>query len=134
MEELKKTSLMNLMNLWIDMMRANTEHLNNPLASKWHSSIGFNKAIENIEVTLSEKLQITLLEVKIVLNSKKKVTDARERELFKTKKRKVQDEKREKYLTNLSMGMGKINQEIFHAHHAVCKLEELNDNKEENEL
>ena len=134
MEELKKTSLMNLMNLWIDMMRANTEHLNNPLASKWHSSIGFNKAIENIEVTLSEKLQISLLEVKIVLNSKKKVTDARERELFKTKKRKVQDEKREKYLTNLSMGMGKINQEIFHAHHAVCKLEELNDNKEENEL
>ena len=43
-------------------MRANTEHTTDINASKWHSSLGYNKCIENIEIVISEKLEITLLE------------------------------------------------------------------------
>ena len=60
-----------------------------------------------------------------MLNSKKKVNDAIEIKLFKSGKRKATEEKTQKYLTKLSQGMGQIHQEIFHAHHAVCKLDIL---------
>ena len=122
MEELRKTDLINT---WIDLMRANTEHTTDINASKWHSSLGYNKCIENIEIVISEKLEITLLESKIMLNFKKKVNDAIEMKLFKSRKRKATEEKTQKYLTKLSQGMGQIQQEMFHAHHAVCKLDNL---------
>ena len=83
-------------------MRANTEHTTDINASKWHSSLGYNKCIENIEIVISEKLEITLLESKIMLNSKKKVNDAIEMKLFKSRKRKATEEKIQKYLTKLS--------------------------------
>ena len=60
-----------------------------------------------------------------MLNSKKKVNDAIEIKLFKSRKRKATEEKTQKYLTKLSQGMGQIQQEIFLAHHAVCKLDNL---------
>ena len=125
MEELRKTSVADLINTWIDLMRANTEHTTDINTSKWHSSLGYNKCIENIEIVISEKLEITLLESKIMLNSKKKVNDAIEMKLFKSRKRKATEEKTQKYLTKLSQGMGQIQQEIFHAHLAACKLDNL---------
>ena len=124
MEELRKKSVADLINTWVDLMRANTEHTADINASKWHSSLGY-KYIENIEIVISEKLEITLLETKIMLNSKKKVNDAIEIKLFKSRKRKATEEKTQKYLTKLSQGMGQIQQEIFHTHHAVCKLDNL---------
>ena len=72
MEELHKTSVADLINTWVDLMRANTEHNTDINATKWHSFLGYNKCIENIEIVISEKLEITLLESKIMLNSKKK--------------------------------------------------------------
>ena len=64
MEELRKTSVADLIRTWIDLMRANTQHAVDKNYSKWHSSLGYNKAIENIEIVICEKLEITLLEAK----------------------------------------------------------------------
>ena len=125
MEELRKTSVADLIRTWIDLMRANTQHAVDKNCSKWHSSLRYNKAIENIELVICEKLEITLLEAKVMLNSKKKVTDVKEGKLFKSRKRKAVEEKTQKYLTKLSQGMGTIQQDILHAHHAVCKLDNL---------
>ena len=84
-----------------------------------------------MEIVISEKLEITLLEVKITLNNKKKVIDVTEAKLFKSSKRKATEQKTQKYPTKLSQGMGTIQQEIYHAHHAVCKLDNMTNNKEE---
>ena len=132
MEELRKTSVADLIRMWVDLMRANTQHVIDKNSSKWHSSLGYKKFIENIELVICEKLEITLLEAKIMLNSKKKVVDAKESKLFKSRKRKAIEDKTQKYLTKLSQGMGTIQQEIFHAHHAVCKLDNLT-NGDDNE-
>ena len=85
-------------------------------------------------MVISEKLEITLLETKIMLNSQKKIVDLTEGKLFKTRKRKAADQKTQKYLTKLSQGMGTIQQDIFHAHHA-CKLDNItNENEEEGDV
>ena len=85
MDELRETSVSDLMKVWLDMMHGNTQDtIDN--CTKWSSSLGYNKSIENVELAICEKLQITLLESKIMLNSKKKVVDAKERKLFKCKK------------------------------------------------
>ena len=73
MEELRKTSVADLIRTWIDLMRANTQH-----------------AVDK-----------------------------------NCRKRKAVEEKTQKYLTKLSQGMGTIQQDILHAHHAVCKLDNL---------
>ena len=135
MEELRKTSTYDLINVWIDLARPTTQHISDSNSSKWHSSLGYNKCMENVEMVISEKLEITLLETKIMLNSKKKIVDLTEGKLFKTRKRKAADQKTQKYLTKLSQGMGTIQQEIFRAHHAVCKLDNITyENKEEDNV
>ena len=62
-----------LIKVWIDMMRANTQHTLIEDATRWNSSLGYNKSTENIELVICEKL-----EIKIMLNSKKKVVDGEE--------------------------------------------------------
>ena len=89
MEELRKTSVTDLIKTWVYMMRANTQHTIDINASKWHSSLGYNKSIENIELVLCKKLEITLIEAKIMLNSKKKLVNTKESRLFKSRKRKA---------------------------------------------
>ena len=131
MEELQKTSVYDLINVWIDLTKPNTQHISDSNSTKWHSSLGYNKCIENVEIVISEKLEITLLEVKITLNNKKKVIDVTEAKLFKSSKRKATEQKTQKYPTKLSQGMRTIQQEIYHAHHAVCKLDNMTNNKEE---
>ena len=86
-DELKKTSVSDLIKTWIDMMRANTQHMIDENATQWHTSIGYNKAIENIEITITDKLQITILEVKVMVNYKKETKDVKEKKLFETKKK-----------------------------------------------
>ena len=133
-EELKKTSVADLIRTWIDMMRANTQHVIDRNASKWHSSLGYNNSIENLELVIAEKLDITLLEAKVMLTYKKKAKDAKESKLFKSRKRKASELKTQKYLNKLTQGMGTIQTEIFHAHHPVCKLDTIvNEDDEETE-
>ena len=93
MDELRKTSVSDLIKVWIDMMHANTQHTLIEDATRWNSSLGYNKSIEKIGLVICEKLQITLLESKIMLNSKKKVVDAKEKRLFKNKKQKTTQKK-----------------------------------------
>ena len=74
--------------------RANNQHTVDTNATKWKSNVDYNVAIENIEIVISKKLQITFLECKIMLNSKKKVIDAKEKKLFKKGNRKRKTEKK----------------------------------------
>ena len=136
MEKLQKTSVSDLIKVWIDMMRANTQHMLIEDATRWNSSLGYNKSIENIELVIYEKLQITSLESKIMLNSKKKVVYAKEKKLFKTKNQKTIQKKKKKenkYLTRLTHGMGLIQTEIFHTHHAITKLDNMIGHEQEEE-
>ena len=134
MEELRKTSVYDLINVWIDLTRPKTQHISDSNSTKWHSSLGYNKCIENVEIVISEKLEITLLEVKIMLNSKKKVIDLTEAKLFKSSKRKATEQKTQKYLTKLLQGMRTIQQEIFRAHHAMCKVDNMTNNEEDDNV
>ena len=77
MDELRKTSTYDLINVWIDLARPTTQHISDSNSTKWHSSLGYNKCMENVEMVISEKLEITLLETKIMLNSKKKIKKLR---------------------------------------------------------
>ena len=88
MDKLREMSVKDLISIWVDMSRANNQHTLDG-TTKWNSSVGYNLSIENIEFVISDKLQIALLECKIMLNSKKKVIDAKERKLLqKTNKKK----------------------------------------------
>ena len=90
-------------------MRANTQHTLIEDATRWNSSLGYNKSTENIEL------------------------DAKEKKLFKTKKQKTIQKKKQKYLTRLTQGMGLIQTEIFHTHHAITKLDNMIDREDEEE-
>ena len=79
----------------------------------------------------TKKLDIPLIEGRIVLNCKKTVADAAEAGFFNKNKRKAQDvEKSTKYINKLARSMGEMNQVILEAHHSVCKLEGINENKQ----
>ena len=41
MDELRKTSVSDLIKVWIDMMRANTQHTLIDNATRWNSSLGY---------------------------------------------------------------------------------------------
>ena len=77
MEELKKTSCVDLISLWIDIMRPQTQWTDKGGKGVWSSSPKYNKCIENIEDKLATELAISLLGAKILLNSKKKKNDRR---------------------------------------------------------
>ena len=118
MEELRKTSVYDLINVWIDLTRPNTQHISESNSTKWHSSLGYNKCIENVEIVISEKLEITLLEVKIMLNSKKKVIDLTEAKLFKSRKRKATELKSilKSKLKSIQRESSKVSNEIVAGH------------------
>ena len=61
MEELRKTSVYDLINVWIDLTRPNTQHISDSNSTKWHSSLGCNKCIENVEIVISEKLRDNII-------------------------------------------------------------------------
>ena len=43
-DELRKMSVSDLIKTWIDMMRANTQHMIDENTTQWHTSIVYNKA------------------------------------------------------------------------------------------
>ena len=86
-EEYKKTSVTDLVKMWIDMMRANTQHMIDENCTQWHTSFAYNKSIENLENATANKLGITVLEVKVMLNYKKRTKDVKEKKLFRTKEK-----------------------------------------------
>ena len=90
MDELRKTSTYDLINVWIDLARPTTQHISDGNSSKWHSSLRCNKCMENVEMVISEKLEITLLETKIMLNSKKKIVDLQKESCSKLEHEKQQ--------------------------------------------
>ena len=134
-KELQKKSVSDLIKTWINLMRANTQRMIDKNATQWHTSIGYNKAIENIEITIADKLQITVLEVKVMLNYKKKAKDVKDKKLVKTKRKRLMDKKRRKYLNKLTKGMEDIQGTLFNVHHAVAKLSPIivSDNEEAND-
>ena len=120
-EEYKKTSV-TVVNMWIDMMRANTQHMIDENCAQWHTSLAYNKSIENLENAIANKLEITVLEVKVMLNYKKKTKDVKEKGLFRTKERTMLVRRKRKYLNKLTKDMENIQSSLFNAHHSMVKL------------
>ena len=121
-EEYKKRSVTDLVKMWIDMMRANTQHMIDENCAQWHTSLAYNKSIENLENAIANKLEITVLEVKVMLNYKKKTKDMKEKKLFRTKDKTMLVRKKRKYLNKLTKDMENIQSSLFNAHHAMVKL------------
>ena len=113
-EELKKISVANLMKMWVDMMRPHTQHTIDDNCKQWNPSQTYNKCIENIESVISQKLEINLLETKVLLNYKKRMKDA--------KQALEVEKKRREYFKKLNEDMGEIQSAVFNAHHAIVKL------------
>ena len=120
-DEYKKTSVTNLVKMWINMMRAITQHLIDENCTQWCTSLTYNKSIENIENAIADKLKITVIEAKVMLNYKRKTQDAKEKKLFKPKERTMLGKKR-KYFDKLNNDMTTIQNKVFNAHHAIVKL------------
>ena len=131
-DEYKKTSVTDLVKMWIDMMRANTQHMIDENCAQWHTSLGYNKSIENLENAIANKLEITVLEVKVMLNYKKKTKDIKEKRLFKTREKTMLVRKKKKYLNKLTKDMENIQSSLFNAHHSMVKLSPIviSDNEE----
>ena len=121
-EEFKKTSVTDLVKMWIDMMHANTQHMIDENCAQWHTSLAYNKSIENLENAIASKIEITVLEVKVMLNYKKKTKDVKEKRLFRTKERTMLVRKKRKYLNKLNKDMETIQSSLFNARHAMVKL------------
>ena len=108
--------------MWIDMMRVNTQHMIDENCAQWHTSLAYNKSIENLENAIANKLEITVLEVKVMLNYKKKTKGVKEKRLFRTKERTMLVRKKRKYLNKLTKDMENIQSSLFNAHHSMVKL------------
>ena len=99
--EFKSTSVTNLTKIWIDMMRPHTQHIIDDQCKEWRPSLTFNKTIDSIEAAIAEKLDINLVETKVMLNYKKRTVDAKEKRYFtRNKMKKVADKKRENIFIN----------------------------------
>ena len=119
------------------MMRPHTQHIIDDQYKEWRPSLTFNKTIDSIEVAIAEKLDINLVETKVMLNYKKRTVDAKEKRYFtRNKMKKIADKKKRKYLHKLNEDMGEIQNAVFNAHHAIVKLQpiiETVSNEEEEE-
>ena len=132
--EFKNTSVTNLTKIWIDMMRPHTQHIIDDQCKEWHPSLVYNKSIDNIEAAISEKLEINLVETKVMLNYKKRTDDAKEKRYFIRKKNKrIVEKKKRKYLHKLNEDMGEIQNAAFNAHHAIVKLQPIIETIEDGE-
>ena len=77
-------------------MRPHTQHIINEQCKEWHPSLVYNKSIDNIEAAIAEKLEINLVETKVMLNYKKRTVDAKEKRCFMRKKNKKIVERKKK--------------------------------------
>ena len=133
MGEFNKTSVTNLTKIWIDLMRPHTQHIINNECKEWRPSQVYNKTIDAIEAAIAKKLEINLVETKVMLNYKKRTNDAKEKRYFQRKKNKIAERKKKKYLSKLNEDMGEIQNAVFNAHHAIVKLQPIIETVEEEE-
>ena len=82
MEELSKTSTVHLIGLWIDLNRPQTQWSVEGRPGEWQLSVGYKSCRENIEAAISKKLQLTLLETRILLNCKKNLSRCPGKQFF----------------------------------------------------
>ena len=87
MEEFSKTPAVHLIGLWIDLNRPQTQWSVEGRPGEWQPSARYKSCIENIEASISKKLQLTSLETRILLNCEKTCQDAQESSFFNPKKR-----------------------------------------------
>ena len=111
------------MTMWLDLMRLHTQHINDDNCKQWHPSAVYNKTIDNIETVISEKMELTLIETKVMLNYKKRTADTKEKRYFSRKNKVLR--KKKKYLNKLIDNMGEMRNAVFNAHHAVVKLQPI---------
>ena len=124
--ELKITVVPNLIQTWLDLMRPLTHNLIDDQCKEMESTASYKRAIENVEKSIAEKLNITLSESKVMLNYKKRTEDAKEKRYFvRNKIRKASETKKKKYLNKLNCDMGEMQNSLFNAHHAICKLQPI---------
>ena len=95
MEEFSKMPAVHLIGLWIDLNRPQTQWSVEGRPGEWQLSAGYKSCIENIEAAISKKLQLTLLETRILLNCKKTCQDTQENSFFNPKKEKIRINKKE---------------------------------------
>ena len=95
MEEFAKTSCIDLITLWLNVMRPQTQWSVEGRPGKWNASQLYTECIEKIESSIAKKLNVTLLETRIILNCKKTCQNAYEASLFNQKKRKNQKQKKQ---------------------------------------
>ena len=88
MEEFAKTPAVHLISLWKDLNRSQTQWSVEGRPGEWEPTGAYKSCIESIEVAIRKKLQITLLETRILLKCKKTCQDAQENSFFNTKKKK----------------------------------------------
>ena len=121
-------SVTDLVKIWIDMMRPITQYLIDETSEQWPPTLSYHKSIENIENAIAEKLQITVVEVKVMLIFIKKTKDLKERKLFKkekTKEKTMVGKRRRIYFEKLESDMRTINNSTFKAHHEMTKLSSI---------
>ena len=76
-------SVMDLTKIWLDMMRPITQHVVDENSEQWHPTLSYCNIITNIEEAIREKLEINIIEVIVMLLTKKKMKDLKERKLFR---------------------------------------------------
>ena len=124
--ELKITVVPNLIQTCLDLMRPLTHNLVDDQCKEMEATVTYKRAIENVEKSIAEKLNITLSESKVMLNYKKRTEDAKEKRYFvRNKIRKTSERKKKKYLNKLNMDMGEMQSSLFNVHHAIVKLQPI---------
>ena len=75
--------VVNLIKIWIDMMRPVTHHTLHPRCDQFVPTLGYHNVMQEIEQDIARKMKISIEEVKIMLCCKKKMKDWKEKKLFK---------------------------------------------------
>ena len=70
---MNNSSVIDLINIWLNMMRSITQHIIDENCDQWHPTLSYCKIISDIEKAIAEKLQINVTEVIIMLFNKKKI-------------------------------------------------------------
>ena len=82
-----RNSVSELIKIWLDMMRPVTQHLVDESCVCWHPTLVYYNSIAKIEFIISQKLEISAPEAKIMLLNKKKMKDSKEEETIKKRKK-----------------------------------------------
>ena len=76
--------VVNLIKIWIDMMRPVTHHMLHQRCDQFAPSLDYYKVMKEIERDISLKMKISVSEVKIMLCCKKKMKDLKEKKLLES--------------------------------------------------